>query len=270
MCRLLGAVSAEIVDYRLCLQRAPRSLAALSPEHPHGWGLALHDGRGAWSLHRSVACATEDERFHALAAEARGRLLIAHVRKKTVGVSSLENTHPFRRGRWVFAHNGTIEDTSHLERRTSGARRREIEGQTDSERLFSYLLTAIDRAGATHGVARAKEGAVDAALGSATRALTAREGAANFLLSDGQVLFAFRWGRTLHVLERGGERRTAAVVVASTPTTDEAWREVEEGTLLRIDGGGNPRMRVIEMDRPAPRAPRAPRATPRTRSASAA
>lgn len=245
MCRLLGVVSAEVVSHQLPLDVAPRSLAELSPEHPHGWGLAVSDGRRAWDVYRATGCAKDDARFHALADQARGKVLVAHIRKRTVGVSSLENTHPFRRGRWVFAHNGTIPDTGPLERRTSAARRLEIQGQTDSERLFAFVLTALDRVDATEGASRAAPGAADAALHHALKVLRAQTGAANFLCSDGEVLYAFRFGRTLHVLQRGGGRRGAAVVVASERPTDEPWDEVTEGTLLRIDGGAAPTWREI-------------------------
>lgn len=242
MCRLLGAVSADVVDHCHALRSAPRSLAELSPDHPHGWGLAVHDGRGGWDVHKSPACAKHDDRFHAVAQDARGRMLVAHVRKRTVGPTSLSNTHPFRRGRWVFAHNGTIHDVDHLERRTSGARQREIEGDTDSERFLAYLLTAVDAAGGAEGVRRAAPGAIDAAIGAAMAELVTRPdfGAANFLLGDGDALYAYRHGRTLHVLERRG-----LVLLASEPPSDEAWQEVAEGTLLRIDSGKQPRVRWL-------------------------
>jgi glutamine amidotransferase len=251
MCRLLGAVTAEVVAHDELLQDAPRSLAALSPDHPHGWGLAVHDGRRDWNVYKSPACAKADERFSTLARAARGRMLVAHVRKRTVGPTSLENTHPFRRGRWIFAHNGTIHDVEQMERRTSGPRRREIEGDTDSERLFAYLLTAVDRAGGTFGVRRAAPGAVDAALHAAVAELTARPdfGAANFLLGDGEVLYAHRFGRTLHVLARRD-----AVLLASEQPGDEPWQELEEGALIRIDAGAQPRLRRLSAPAPA-RAP---------------
>jgi predicted glutamine amidotransferase len=248
MCRLLGVVSTEIIDYSSPLLRSQRSLAELSTEHPHGWGVAVHDGGGDWDIQRGTACAKLDGRFHEVAARARGRTLIAHVRRRTVGALNLENTHPFQRGRWVFAHNGTIPETEPLTHRTSGQRRREIEGQTDSERLFALLLTAIDRAGGTDGAMRAAPGAVDETLAAAVADLTARPsfGAANFLCGDGEVLYAFRYGRTLHVLERDASPdRGAAVLVASERLTDEAWNEVTEGALLRVDGGARPRWRSI-------------------------
>jgi predicted glutamine amidotransferase len=245
MCRLLGVVSAEVVSHHLPLDAAPRSLAELSPDHPHGWGLAVSDGGRRWDVYRATGCAKDDARFHALAAEARGRLLVAHIRNRTVGLSSLENTHPFRRGRWVFAHNGTVPDTAPLDRHTSPARRLQIRGQTDSERLFAFLLTYLDRAGATAGAAHAAPGAADAAVLEASLVIQAQPGAANFLCSDGEVLYAFRHGRSLHVLERGGGRRNAAIVVASERPTDEPWVEVAEGSLLRIDGGASPRWLAI-------------------------
>ncbi len=235
MCRLLGAVSTEITDYELSLALAPRSLAALSPDHPHGWGLALHDGRRGWEVYRNTTCAREDDRFRSLAGSARGRFLVAHVRNRTVGPTSFANTHPFRRDGWVFAHNGTIKDLAFLDRRTSGERRREVEGDTDSERFFAFLLTAIDRAGDAKNL--------DAALASACSSLTAQRdaGAANFLLSDGKTMFAHRWGRTLHTLERGDK----TFLIASEKTTDEAWTEVAEGTLLRVDRGARPTVTTL-------------------------
>src|SRR6185312_3253577 len=174
MCRLLGVVSAEVMSHHLPLDAAPRSLAELSPDHPHGWGLAVSDGGRRWDVHRATGCARDDARFHALAMEARGRLLVAHIRNRTVGLCSLENTHPFPRGRWVCAHNGTVPDTTPLERHTSEARLQQIQGQTDSERIFAFLLTYLDRAGATDGASHAAPGAADAALREATLVLGAQ------------------------------------------------------------------------------------------------
>src|SRR6187431_1367309 len=99
MCRLLGVVSSEATDFRFSLNEAPRCLARLSPDHPHGWGIAVHAEKHGWDLHKHAACAGEDERFGAIAADARGEVLIAHVRKRTVGPIGIENTHPFRSGR---------------------------------------------------------------------------------------------------------------------------------------------------------------------------
>jgi glutamine amidotransferase len=110
MCRLLGIVSSEPTEFRIILQEAPRSLAALSREHRDGWGIAIFDpkhSQAEWRLYKAIACAAEDEEFRRLAGAA-GEVMISHIRRRTVGAVSMANTHPFRSGRWVFAHNGTI------------------------------------------------------------------------------------------------------------------------------------------------------------------
>ncbi len=258
MCRLLGVVCNEATDFRFSLHEAPRSLAVLSAEHADGWGLAVHGSGNGWELHRNPVRAGDCARFHEVAAGARGEILVAHIRKRTVGPIGAENTHPFRRGSLVFAHNGTIAGIDTFEARTSDARRKEIEGQTDSERFFAWLLTKLDERGHDR---------IDDALGSAVDEAVEepRLGAANFLLSNGAALWAFRFGRTLHMLERHPgdpvvhkrqasetdaeletpwSPRRHAVLVASEQMTNEPWGEVPERTLLRIDGG-SPRVTVL-------------------------
>jgi predicted glutamine amidotransferase len=264
MCRLLGIVASEPTEFRLCLREGPRSLAALSREHRDGWGLAIWDDTSTWRLDKGIACAHEDQRFHELAG-GRGELLVAHIRQRTVGCSSLENTHPFHAGRWVFAHNGTIKDVAFLRANVSVARKRAILGQTDSELFFAYLLTRLDDA----GLAAAEPGPeTDGVIRAALRDVRARPdfGAYNFLLSDSTCTYAHRCGRSLFLLERGPadavrvnresregvvvqtpwSQRRYAVLVASERMTDEPWEELSDGMLLRIDRLPLPRWRLVE------------------------
>jgi predicted glutamine amidotransferase len=264
MCRLLGIVASEPTEFRLALREAPRSLAALSREHRDGWGLAVWDDSSSWRLDKGIACAHEDQRFHELAS-GRGELLVAHIRQRTVGCSSLENTHPFHSGRWIFAHNGTIKDVAYLRASASAARRDAIRGQTDSELFFAFLLTRLDEA----GLADAEPGAeADAVVRKAVRDVRARPdfGACNFLLSDSTCTYAHRFGRTLFLLERGPadavrvnressegvvvqtpwSQRRHAVLVASERMPDEPWEELAEGMLLRIDRFPLPRWRIVD------------------------
>lgn len=208
------------VSPRELLHDAPRSLRALSIEHGDGWGVALHDGDD-WQVHRDTACAARCPRYGELAARLEAQLIIAHVRKRTVGPLALANTHPFRRGHFVFAHNGTLSDVAALIPRTAPERLAEMEGETDSERLFAFVLTHVDEAG---DVERGVEAAVRAlhALGDI--------GSANFLLSCGARLYAHRLGRSLYTASRG-----AARMVASEPLTDDPWREVPERGLVVLD-----------------------------------
>jgi predicted glutamine amidotransferase len=271
MCRLLAAVASEITHFRLTLKEAPRSLAFLSREHRDGWGIGVYSQGGGWLLQRGTDCAHEDDDFHEVAAGSCGEVLIAHVRKRTVGAITLENTHPFEKSGWVFAHNGTIEDIEWVKSQVSPDRMADINGQTDSEIFFAFLLTRLDMA----RIGAAGEGhATDAVLAGALADLHRRPkiGACNFLLSNGRTLYAHRWGRTLYLLEKrpgqavrverassetGAVVETAwsparqAVLVASERITDEPWREVDEGTLLRVDRLPVPAFRLISMSRVA-------------------
>lgn len=263
MCRLLGIVASEPTAFRIVLREAPRSLATLSDAHPDGWGIGIHvvaegTARPAkrWHLQKGVERAGADPSFHAVASQSEGHVLVAHIRQKTVGPTKIENTHPFTRDGWIFAHNGTLPDTTWLRGELSGTRRDEIAGDTDSEILFAYLLTRLDREGLTHLQDRKARDAATELLKRTSAELRERQvGAFNYLLSDGDTTFAHRFGRTLYLLERGpGDPvmsmrpvspgaaiatpwtpRRAALFIASERITDEPWREVPDSSFLRID-----------------------------------
>lgn len=266
VCRLLGIVANEPTEFRIVLREAPRSLAALAKDHPDGWGLAVFESEhhAGWRLHKGVQSAKDDLEFHRLAVGSRGELLIAHIRQRTVGALSLENTHPFQSGRWVFAHNGTIKDIAYLRAAISPERLSELRGQTDSELFFAHLLTRLDERGVTGD--RATQ-ATDQVVRDVAKAARARPdfGAFNFLLSDGQTLYAHRFGRSLCLLERGPHdevrhvrssrdgtiietpwsQRRRAILIASEHLTHEPWQDVAEGLLLRVDRVPVPHWRLV-------------------------
>lgn len=264
MCRLVGILASEVTQFGLCLTGAPRSLASLSREHPDGWGIASFDASGApaprarasWRIDKGTKRAHADERFHQIAARSAGHALVAHIRQKTVGTTRLENTHPFERDGWIFAHNGTVTDVEALRRSASAQRLAEVTGDTDSEVLFAHFLTKLDEAGLTYETGEdARRAATSVVAEAARRLREAKIGAFNFLLSDGLTCFAHRFGRSLFLLERSPadpvrERREVtagatlvtkwsqrrhAVLIASERLTDEPWTEIPDGALLRVD-----------------------------------
>ena len=214
---MFGLLAAEPVGVAELLRDAPRSLCKLATEHGDGWGVALMDLE--WSIYRSTSSAATCAHYDEIVSALRARMLVAHIRKKTVGETSIKNTHPFRRGNFVFAHNGTVK-TDALVARSSQARLAEIEGATDSEKLFAFVLTHVDEAG---DVARGVTAAV--------RELhaIAELGAATFLLSCGARIYAHRLGRTLFT-----HARTDATLVASEPLGPD-WTEVPERTVVVLE-----------------------------------
>lgn len=223
MCRMLAMVAQEPVAPRELLHDAPRSLRALSLEHADGWGVALSPGDDRWQIHRNTRCAARCDQYASIVASP-ARVIVAHVRKKTVGDLALANTHPFRRDQFVFAHNGTLTIIDKLLDASSADRLGEIEGDTDSERLFAFVLTHIDDV----------DGDVERGVMRALRALHewGDIGSANFLLATGTRVFAYRQGRSLYTLVRNN-----MTFVASEQLTDsDAWLEVPERGLAILDG----------------------------------
>ncbi len=275
MCRLLGVVTSEPTEFRIVLNEVPRSLAALSQQHPDGWGLAVFsDASAGWSLTKGTETAHKDHQFHKSAAGSKGVVLVSHVRQKTVGPTSIDNTHPFESDGWIFAHNGTITDLDFVRSNISPERAAAVKGDTDSELFFAWVLTAFDRAGLTRRQPQHPSGfdpllddALDHEVRSIVLAARRREsfGAFNFLLSNGRVMFGHRCGRSLFVLKRGPHdevrrerttedgvtlytpwsQRRFAVFVASERMTDEPWEEVTEGELLRVERIPRPAIRVL-------------------------
>jgi predicted glutamine amidotransferase len=156
------------------------------------------------------------------AADQRGRILMAHVRRATRGDMTDENTHPFCLSEYAFCHSGTLGDDESLMGLADGAGPR---GQTDSERLFHRLLREVDPAPdkVVDGLRRAVTAA--AKCGPLT--------ALNFLFSDGEHLYAYRLGAyELHWLSREG-----TVLVGSERITDETWHDVRQDVLLVLSPG---------------------------------
>lgn len=217
----------------------------LSHQHADGWGIAFRDHRSHWTVHRSLERAADDADFHQLASNSSGDVLVVHVRQKTRGVVAIENTHPFVSAPWVFTHNGTVSEVGYLDAEISPERRASIQGDTDSERLFAFIMTRLDQALPKWPAPRVR---IDHAIRAVTRELEqlADFGTASFLLSDGGVLYAHRQGAPLHLLERRASSDNThcasipCVAITTEPITDEDWVEFEDGDLVRVSRGTVP------------------------------
>src|SRR5258708_897546 len=116
MCRLFVLRSAVPLCEQFSLWDAGNSLAAQSrrdargESHLDGWGVAAFTASGEPRITRSLLAACDDPAFEDLSRSLISTTLLAHVRQASVGSKSLKNTHPFAHGRWVFMHNGTLEN----------------------------------------------------------------------------------------------------------------------------------------------------------------
>jgi glutamine amidotransferase len=227
MCELLGVSASPGRELGVYFER----FRTRAEENRDGWGFAWWEDGAPHTIKEPVRIDESDEATRLEQNPPRSEVFIVHVRAASVGSLIRENAHPFAANAvardWVFAHNGTVQELDRLE--TGGL---EPEGETDSERAFHHLLARLDALGAT-----ADDDVIAACVLAAGRELSERDSRVNFLLSDGQTLYAYHDGhRTLHVLDHG----TAAegVVIASVPLTDEpGWIKLSAGEVLVVRDG---------------------------------
>jgi predicted glutamine amidotransferase len=248
MCRLFGCHSREPGPVTHELFHAANALRVQSKEHPDGWGLGWYEG-GAPRVVRSLTPAHGDLGFEKLSHFVEAQTIVAHVRKASVGAVAMDNTHPFQRGPWLFAHNGTLPEWDKvrlkIEEHIDPSLRREMRGETDSERCFLLFLTRlrarcdVDDAPAAHVVEALRE---TQALLKETLPAPA---STNFLLTDGRKMFACRRGRTLFLSappDDGTGRCTYVAVASEDPGEPppgeprrKSWRLLPEESILAVD-----------------------------------
>lgn len=247
MCQLLGLNANTPTD----LVFSFTGFATRADEHRDGFGIGFFEGPGARLFVDTVSARVSPVAEMIRRYPLRSQHIIAHIRKATQGAVALENTHPFMRelwGRyWVFAHNGHLAD---YEPKLHAAYR--PVGTTDSERAFCWLMQELAK---NHAGLPSVEH-----LSQTLRELVpqvARHGTFNFLLSNGQALWAHCSTR-LHALERSHPFATAqlrddeltvdfaplttvqdrvAIVVTEPLTTNEDWVALNSGELaVFVDG----------------------------------
>lgn len=184
MCQLLGMNSRLPASVGFSLEGFVRR-GGETDHHADGWGIAFIE-QGACRVYTDSAPSIQSPLVDTVRRHAhKARNIIAHVRKATRGEVAPENCHPFTRvlwGRaWVFAHNGTLEHYTP----PAGGPYVPL-GQTDSEAAFCQLLQQLREAfGCRPPSLRALQAKLRRLSGD-----IARHGAFNYLLSDGQHLFA--------------------------------------------------------------------------------
>jgi predicted glutamine amidotransferase len=279
MCRLFGFRSAVSSRAHRSLVEAENALAVQAAEHQDGWGIGYYIGRDAYII-KSDASAHQSERFRLASSRLQSHTFVVHVRRATIGGRDHLNSHPFRFGRWTFAHNGTLEGFEHTKpwvlEKTHPSLRPLVFGSTDSEHFFYYLLSELGRA----GVDRAGHDAVDSAL--AAQALRAAVDALyvkaaeqnlpppilNFVLTNGDVFFAMRAGKELYMATQKnfcGDFETCAeprkvcmesirpdprvnhlIVSSEKIGSEDIWEELPEGNMVVLDAG----FRLSTLDAP--------------------
>jgi len=73
-----------------------------------GFGVGWFGEADTPALFKSVEPAWNDRNLRELAGHVRSGLVFAHIRASTGTAVQQTNCHPFRHGRWLWMHNGSI------------------------------------------------------------------------------------------------------------------------------------------------------------------
>ena len=208
--------------------------------HRDGWGLICYDGSPRY-LGRSPEDASSDGGYLAacdsLAGVHHSRVVMAHLRKASRGGRSLENTQPFLRGKWSFAHNGTIWSP------------RFRKGDASSAAFFDRLMVAIEDKDPSASL----ESTILETVRNIRNEIMSNPGrtysSLTFLMSDGVSLYALRDFAsqedtdyyTLHYLHVGH-----AIILSQEQIIPGEWKSIPNMSLATVDSQGNTRVRLCD------------------------
>src|SRR5258708_7248364 len=145
MCRMLGYCARDRASLaEVTGERGLRDFTKLSAFHGDGWGMAWYDDRQG-HVEKSPRRAADEPAYGELAHRRLGDLGLVHLRRATPGLPvEVGNSHPFRHGEIIMAHNGAIHPQDQLGDLLTPAWQRRLTGTTDSERYFLHVMSRLE------------------------------------------------------------------------------------------------------------------------------
>ena len=210
MCELFGFTAAEQTDISAPL----RVFFSHSETNPHGWGMLYEN-----TLVKGCEKAAESVKLANILKDITPqKTLLAHIRFATVGKINPENCHPFTGcditcRQWTFAHNGTIYSGSSLHHYL-----RTQTGDTDSERVFLYLMDSLNKA-QRNGALSAEERCL--LIDELVHSLAPRN-KLNIMIYDGELLYIHKNMRDTMKYRREG----TGYIFSTTALDGGDWQDV--------------------------------------------
>jgi glutamine amidotransferase len=228
-----------------------------------GFGVGWYGtGEGPGVFH-SVSPAWANTNLRELTAHIESPLFVAHVRATSGSAIQETNCHPFKRGDWLFVHNGLVSEYDLVRRELMLAIDPSlfaaIQGSTDSEVLFHLALSfgleddplgalaqtlgLVESLAERHRIPAAVQASIGVTDGTRLWAVRyATVGPARTLFHSADVASA----QAVHPADEG--LREGDCLVVSEPFSDlpGAWVEIPESTALVVHPGGEVEQRPFE------------------------
>jgi glutamine amidotransferase len=285
MCRFVGYIGQRLLLADL-ISRAENSLIRQSfrarerpePLNGDGFGVGWYapEISNEPCVFTSITPAWSNRNLLNLAEHIESACFFAHIRAASPGMLVSEvNCHPFRHGRFLWMHNGTIEGFRSLKRRLRASLPDElyhaVEGTTDSEHAFMLFLHLL-------GDDTEKTGAADLAGGLVKTVWQLEEWAReagisepsiyNFAVADGQNIATVRYVSdpkiepiSLYFSKRGKYQccggkmeivdccpdEESGIIIASERLTDRSgdWTRVAPNHVVTVDSQLNVIVRLM-------------------------
>jgi glutamine amidotransferase len=242
MCRIFAVASEPDMPPSIKSRLLREFFRSSAESYSGGWGVGYFTDEGPMVIKEPIK-ATDSLALPGAIRRAEPGFVMAHVRNPTSGDRSVLNSHPFSKDGWLFSHNGTLGNPHALRARLLERYSEDLQGNTDSEIMFHYLLQRIEQAGNS-------EAGVIGAIRDMSRDPGDGTSSLNFALTDGTVLFALRMafindekytmnyanlagmdlvGGKQALLDRGS---STATVISSEPFTPGDWSALAMGEML--------------------------------------
>ena len=227
MCELFGISAKSPIDVREYL----KTFYSHSVRHPHGWGIMREQDEKTEIIKEAVCASGSRIISQTICGTKPQTNLLAHIRLATVGGMKYDNCHPYTGfdasgRRWTLIHNGTIYSGIHLAKYLS-----EQCGDTDSERIFLYLLDEIDKNIMLNNaplttIQRCR------IIDKAAVTLAPRN-KLNFMIYDGELLFVHKNMRNTLVYKETAD----GLIFSTQPLDDESWQQFPMTQVAAYKGG---------------------------------
>src|SRR5580658_5801236 len=207
------------------IQQSLHSRLGAETTNGDGFGVGWYGAPPTPGIFHSTEPAWNDQNLRELSGHVTSALFFTHIRAAIGSSVQQTNCHPFRHGRWLWMHNGYINEFATIKRdlilAIDPSLYPEIKGQADTEVLFFLALT--------FGLEENPPAAVQQAIGL-VEAVAKRHGGPHpfqgtVATSDRESIWAFWYS---------SERKSRSLFYPTdVPTLHKLYPDREDPTILR-------------------------------------
>ncbi len=250
MCRMAAYLGPDIrLDHFLTRPSHSLVVQSYAPQelvyakvNADGYGFGWYDNDDRPMNYRSTMPIWSDPNLESLGRGLESDLWLAYIRSATAGQAvNHSNTQPFYDDELLFLHNGYIENFNAQVRRDisgflSNDVRAQIQGTTDSEYLFAVLREVL-----LNNPALSIEEACSEMLQLLSDWLGDSEALLNFVISDGELIYAIRHALnhdcpSLYYTTDDAQFPGAQLIASEALTATGLWQPVPVQHILIISG----------------------------------